>query len=804
MVDFAAGIRLSSPQGSQELILVLKTQIAEYRSNPVLHLGFILSLGIATSTLLCILVLNHASKQQYQQANVQLKSQEAFHIVARPGSQVSKHDFALLRKQGFVQIAPVLTFRKKLSNGKYLTFRAIDMLAMSISMPERFNAQSVLLTQAYLDSLSITGKDNVLQLADTTMIPFQLTTKALWTDVALLDIALAWQLFPYEGDYSYLVVSPLTAKARKQLESALPQHLSLYEPWSLEERQGFADALHLNLTAMAILGFIVSLFIAYQAGNQAWQRRGELTGLLRQLGVQLTTIKIALVLEALFLIITAGIIGILISVTLVTVLLPLLGLTLDQLYELNTSGHFVWQWQYALWALIISVIAVFTSLIKQLKQIGTEHIAISVRRVQKPFPRMGTLSITAVLTLLFIIWPSQDWYQIMVKYGLLLMASVALLPNFLQLLLSLLRHCINTFRFNYLLIDAGKQISRRYLPLAAFYLALTSSIAAALMVHSFEIAFVKYLNQRLSADIFIRYPQGQKQLVMHWLSTRPEVDEYIPYQHTWSKIGNESVKVSSYQSERQIDALLFKSQIQTEISESGCYINEQLALRRVLSVSQQLTISQGGKQFTCVIKGIYYDYGYPGLSVTMKKELADNTFTGWVDTGIGVFFKPGFSISRENIQTDLGLEDAQVYAPEKVKNRALEIFSQTFILTRSIATVLLAIACFGLFLSANSLELARKADLYIMRSLGYNQTELFSHMLTQWLLLAIGAILLCWPVATILAQTLVSKALPASFGWSMPLIVNLEPFAVSSVLALLFLIPALSIPLLRLNIKVGS
>lgn len=806
MLGYQAEAHTRETEGYEELMQVLKTLIAEYKSRPLLNSTFIISLSIATSTLLCILMLNHASREQYNQASTLLKSHEAFHIVAKPGTKVRKNDFASLRKQGFTQVSPVLTFRKNLANGKNLSFRAVDMLAMSISQPKHFNAQSVLLTKAHLTSLSVTGADNVLIMADKMTIPFRLTTADLWGDAALLDIALAWQLFPDEEEFSYLIVSPLTLKTRKQLESALPPHLSLYQPWSLEEREGFADALHLNLSALAVLGFIVSLFIAFQAGNQAWQKRGELTVLLRLLGVQLATIKIALFLEALFLIITASIAGMLVALALVSLLLPLLGLTLDQLYLLSTSGQFVWQWQYALWALLISSVAVLLALIKQFTLFGTTHLALSVGPATTRLPRVKTVTVTVVLVLLFILWPGQNWHQIMIKYGILLMASVAILPNFLQWVMILLSQLVRSFRLKYLFADADNQVARRYLPLAAFYLALTSSIAAALMVHSFEIAFVKYLDQRLSSDIFIRYQQGQKQLVAHWLSTKAEVYEYIPYQHTWGKIGNSSVKVSSYQSIRQIDALLFKAQsnVAPDVASSGCYINEQLSIKKQLSLAQSLTINQGSKQYNCVIQGIYYDYGYPGLSVTVNKARAEGVFKGWVGTGIGVIFKSGFSLSRDNIQTALGLGDGQVYVPEKVKTRALEVFSQTFVLTRAISTVLLSIACFGLFLSANSLELARKVDLYMLRSLGYSQTNLFVHMLTQWLILVLGVILLSWPIAAILANTLVSQALPASFGWSMPLIVNAEPFAVSSILGLLFLIPALSIPLYRLNLRVRA
>lgn len=809
----------------QELCLVLKIHAAEYRSKPLLNTGFILSLAMATTSLLSILVLNHASRQQYHQANEHLTGPVAYHIVGEQGARVSISDFVKLRKQGFTKITPTITFRKKLANGKFLSFRAIDMLALSLLMPEQFDSQSVLLTKTQLDALDIliddshtAGTDQILVLADNTAIPFRITTTEKWvkvgiTDVVLLDIALAWQLFPKlfpQGEnFSYLMVAPLSAKSKQQLIAALPAHLSLYEPWSMQERQGFADALHLNLSALAMLGFMVSLFIAFQAGNQAWNKRGELAAQLRLLGVRLTTIKRAMLVEALFLIVVSSIIGLLLSVSLVMVILPLLGLTLNQLYSLNTTGHFVWQWQYALWACIISTTAVLLALMKQFKRISSVHVALLSHAVTGKIPRLQTLSATAFLLLLFILCPNTDWYQIMAKYGLLLMASVVLLPLFLQLTLRLTGRLVKSFRFRYMLKDASNQVARRYLPLAAFYLALCSSITAALMIDSFEVAFVKSLTQQLSADAFIRHQQGKKNLVTAWLNNKAEVEEYVLYQHTWGKISNDSVRVSSYQSPRQLPALRTKgasgslSKKALTNDNYGCYINEQLALKKQLALAQSIRLSQGDKVFNCKIRGIYYQYGNPGFAVTLNKEHAKSVLTGWVETGFGVYFKPGYTLSKQEIVTNLGLEDEQVYEPKQIKKVALAVFAQTFVLTQAISTVLLSVACFGLFLSANSLELARKSDLYILRSLGYSNTELFLHMLMQWLLLAIGTILLSWPVASILANALVSQVLPASFGWSMPLILNMEQFFVGSALGLFLLLPALSIPLFSVNVRTG-
>ncbi|MGB5446236.1 MAG: FtsX-like permease family protein, partial [Psychromonas sp.] len=466
---------------------------------------------------------------------------------------------------------------------------------------------------------------------------------------------------------------------------------------------------------------------------------------------------------------------------------------------LSSSGELIWQWSYSLWALFISSIAVLLALFKQLRLISRKKITVSATSQNSDFPVRLSILATALLLLLFSIWPDKNWLQLMIKYGILLAASVVFLPEFLKLLLFSGARLVNSFRVQYIFKDAGKQIVRRYLPLAAFYLALTASIAAALMVNSFETAFVKYLEQELSADIFIRHRPWQKQDIEVWLKSRPEVKESTLFRHTWVKIDADSVKLFSVQSANQLHALLFKSF--TKSAAEGCYINEQLALKQQLSVGQTLILAQAEQDYQCNIKGIYYEYGYPGYSVSAEKADLITIFDGWINTGFAVFLEPGQVLAKQQVLSALKLDDQQVYLPAQIKKLALDIFAQTFVLIQSIAAVLLLIACLGLFMSANSLELARKRDLFILRSLGYDKIALFTHMLVQWLLMVFGAMILSWPIATILANALVTKILPASFGWSMPLILSISPFALSSVVALLLLIPALSIPLYKLNVR---
>ncbi|MCJ8318816.1 MAG: ABC transporter permease [Colwellia sp.] len=823
---------------SHDFLLVLKTHLAEYRHKPLLNIGFIFSLAIATSTLLCILVLNHASKQQYQQANSRLKSPIAFNILAKSDKNIDQQDFIRLKKLGFHQLSPVHSFQKKLINGKSLSLRALDLLPMVLSMPESFTSKQINISSDYANSLGLIDNKNKISpdaintstvdigFAEHVSTTARLNTVNDWGKVALIDIALAWQLFPDIKGFSHLMVPAMSDHEIARLTAELPEHLFIQQSYSIEEREGFADALHLNLSALAVLGFIVSLFIAFQAANQAWRKRGELAAQLRLLGVELRTILTVMLCESLLLTLLASLIGIVIAMALVTTLLPILGITLEQLYQLRLSGHFQWHWHYSLWAFIISAVAVLLALIKQFKSISSAKIALTAQAAHKPFNYRASFIISLLLLSAYFLLPflsatalnsnsllaSNAWLNLMMKNSLLLIASVAILPNLLRYLFVGLAHFSRSFRLKYLLKDVSQQVGVRYLPLAAFYLALTASISAALMVNSFESSFVAYLNQLLSSDLFISYNKEQKPRIETWLKQHPDIEEYMLFEQTVAKYKGETIAVHALHSKTQTNSLVFKSKSvnvalletkvpNTNIQNNTCYINEQLSLKRGLSLSDSLTVRQVNNALTCVIQGIYYDYGNQGLAIKIPITMNDRPLTGWYEKGFGVLLSEKSSLTKQQVATALKLDAQQIYQPEQIKQLALGIFKQTFVLTQAIAFVLLTIACFGLFLSANGLELARKADLYTLSSLGYSRLGLFGHMIAQWLLLATGTILLSWPIASLLAKALVSEILPASFGWSMPLVLDIMPFAISSIIGLIILIPALAIPLYKLNVR---
>ncbi|WP_281556056.1 FtsX-like permease family protein [Thalassomonas sp. RHCl1] len=805
-------------------LLIGKLVLAQYRRQGLLNLGFVFSLAIATSTLLTILMLNHASKSQYARADLSLSSPVAFYVLPKQGNDISKADFTRLRQAGFHQLSPVLTFKKKLASGKSIRFKAIDLLPLAITRPD-YDPDKIHIGRSALKRLDLSVEEPVI-LTDNRRLDSRYHQDANWGSEVLLDISLAWQLFPELTGFSYLSAPPMTKKEQTRLSVTLPPQLTLQEAWSLDTRSGFADALHLNLSALAILAFIVSLFIAFQAGEQAWRKRSELAAQLRLLGVSLPVLFHVLLLEAIGLILITAVIGTAIALLLLAMLLPLLGLTLEQLYNLNVNGQLSWHPVYALWSLLIAAVAVFTTLARQYRRIAGRYISRFARQSIYPGGKQDNKSSVkraipglALLFLFFLIpeiapdtltntGPLSPWHLIMGKYGLLLLSTIALLPLLLQSFIKAFTTLCPGFKLNFLLQDARNQVSRRKLPLAAFYLALTTSIAAALMINSFETAFTDYLDQNLDQDLYIRFTPEQKTPLLAWLEAQTDsaqyrIEEYRFYYRGSASLAGEVLDLGIYSSAKQLASLVFKEKGQDQGGQGpGCFINEPLAIKRQLTLGQQLTISQQQARLSCRIRGIYYDYGNPRFELTLALSQAQKHHFSLVEKGLSLHLGKGQSDPeplRQALSQALNIPPEQIIATAQTKALALKIFEQTFIITRAIALVLICIACLGLFLSAKTLELARASQLLILRSLGYSRSALFRFMLGQWLLMALACILISAPVAVILADTLVSKALPASFGWSMPLQLSADVFISTGLGGLLCLLPALLLPLYKLE-----
>ena len=137
-------------------------------------------------------------------------------------------------------------------------------MPLVLSSNKGYATDKISLSASYASTLGLTEQSQV-QLAKGQKLQLLIHDSASFNQLAMLDIAHAWQLFPtYQNSFSYLIVGKLSPSRLDELSNALPDSLILQSTPSLADRAELADALHLNLTALALMGFIVSLFIAFR------------------------------------------------------------------------------------------------------------------------------------------------------------------------------------------------------------------------------------------------------------------------------------------------------------------------------------------------------------------------------------------------------------------------------------------------------------------------------------------------------------------------------------------------------------
>jgi len=153
----------------------------------------------------------------------------------------------------------------------------------------------------------------------------------------IMDIADLYRLYPNIELSMLLVVGELSITKRHALEQSLPRYLQLTDNNTGEQDAELTSSFHLNLMAMALLMFVVCLFIVVNAVNLLLSSRLVWLKICRQLGIsrrQLFTIQL---IEMVMLTFLASFIGVILGIELAKIASPAVQETLENLYSVEVG-----------------------------------------------------------------------------------------------------------------------------------------------------------------------------------------------------------------------------------------------------------------------------------------------------------------------------------------------------------------------------------------------------------------------------------------------------------------------------------
>ncbi|MDY7030413.1 MAG: FtsX-like permease family protein, partial [Thermodesulfobacteriota bacterium] len=322
---------------------------------------------------------------------------------------------------------------------------------------------------------------------------------------------------------------------------------------------------------------------------------------------------------------------------------------------------------------------------------------------------------------------------------------------------------------------------RNSVALAALATAVAMVVSIVIMVESFRSTVTVWLNQTLQADIIItmesRFKRGgtakMSSNVIDAVRTLPHIVDIDPFRYINMEYQGHTaaIGVLDFVTIAKYDNLPAKKGRDPFLSarrEGGIVISEGFATIHDKDVGDTLLLHtpEGDVRFT--IHGIYYDY-----AVQYGIILFDwSTFLQyWNDrslSSLGIYVKEGKveEVRREINKILNNREGLSLFSNMDIKEKALDVFDQTFQITQALQIIAVFIAILGIVGSLASSVMERSREIGILRSEGLTRFQTTKLLIMESSLLGALGIGVGIIIGVILSVILIDVINYRSFGWT--------------------------------------
>ncbi|MYZ45331.1 FtsX-like permease family protein [Schauerella aestuarii] len=804
--------------------IVLGALLSHWRRHPLQLASVVAGLWLATALWTGVQALNTQARADYARASAVLTGPAQAQLVPARGDRLPQRAYVELRRSGW-RVSPVLEGRLRLTGATPINVRLIGIEPLTLptgtAVAGRTDADIDLGAFIGIPGQAWIAPDTLQRLGlragerastgDGQQLPPLHVHAGLAPGVVIVDIGQAQKLLHAPDAVSRLLLPP-EAAAR---QSALPQAVAGDVQWQAATDTGdlerLTDSFHLNLTALGMLAFIVGLFIVHAAIGLALEQRRGLLRTLRACGVGLSALILALTVELGVLALLSGLGGVATGYVLAGALLGDVAASLRGLYGAEVAGQLSLPPQWWLAGLGMSILGAFiaggSSLLRAAR--------LPVLALAQPEAWRGAqgiwltrqVGVAAILALgAFACWQwGNSLLAALCMVAAVLLAGALLLPGLLDIALKQLARYRRGPIGEWFVADARQQLPAVSLALMALLLALAASVGVGSMTEGFRKTFVGWLDERLSADLYITPRDTTQALDIEiWLQDRPGIDAVLPQWRTEVRIDGWPTQLQgvvddpSYAAhwpllDRTPDAWQWLARGQ------GVMVSEQLGRRLRRGVGDTLAIPVDGGTRTLTIVGLYADYGnakgHALLNATWLRTHVREATLASISLRVT---RERVAAVRNGLEKQFELDGRQLVDQSVIKQWSVEVFERTFAATGALNILTLAVAGIALFISLLTLGQSRLAQLAPLWALGVGRAQLAWLTLAQTLMLAGLTVLLAMPLGLLLAWCMVAVVNVQAFGWRLPLNVMPEQLVRLGLLGLATSLIAAAGPLWRL------
>lgn len=810
--------------------LAIRLFAAHYRQAPLQAAAILIGIVLAVTLFVAVQAINLNAKRSYAESTEQLSAQ-AQNLIIPPAGQnyLPESLYFTLRQNGLSAALPVIEGRVRDEQGRRWSVQGSELIA-AISSRSRYlsdNEQNVslfdsafplpeLLAGKPIVMMSQSQHQNLGEVQNLTLddIPTQVVVLPDEWQLGsrmLMDIGFAQRLLNKQAQLSYIAVFHSGDKGDKDTQAKWQSIVGEQGQWISNNQStdlsSLTDSFHLNLTAMSLLAFLVGLFITYNGVKYSLLKRNRLLVQIQQAGVAPSIVLSALLVELTILVTIGASLGFVLGMQLSHWLHPTVALTLEQLYGATLLPG-TWQWQWWAQALLLTLAATLLACWQHFRQRVRQPLSSHGGFYQAPEASNENklFVIGAALTALALagLWLSEHHRFTMAWLGVLVVSIPLYLPKTLSVLANWSEKRTTSGLMQYLFAELRELISPLSLAMMALLLAVTANMGMNTLVGSFESTLKQWLERRLHADIYVSPAQGEIADVERALGQFDNVEAVYKQYYVDDNLQGLPILLGTKDKDTLEQTMVFKSHLENFWSRfylgELVAISEPTAVKLGLSLDSELTLDAVSNN-NLLVGAIFHDYGSPNGEILLAPKLWQESGFTDLPTNLGIKVSGDPQIVYDQLSEQLNLHPSQLYDQAQIKSIALDIFSQTFAITRALNGVTLMVAVVGLFSACFMLLDARKAAIARLYALGVSRRKLMIMVVGQIVALVSFTLVIALPLGAMVGYVLTDIVTLRAFGWSLNYLWNWSDALIIAAITILVAVIATLIPLWRLVSK---
>jgi len=755
-------------------------------------------------------LINDHARASYGEADQLLGAEARFWIRSTGDQGVLPADYIKLRRMGFTSVFPVLESRLQTKDGQLVALIAIDLLALPLtgsgnSETDASKTSSLETTTSHpfaagnwlaliqppyqlwypatlADQLNISAGEQLLLRNGTVLPPAVIQAQVQQGQRLFMDVGAAMAVLGRDR-FSYLGVGQLTMAERKQLEGSLPDELTLVENHQAIDMQQLTASLHTNLSALGLLSFAVGLFIVFNAVRYSLlAREGTLTTL-REMGVSLRLIGMAILAESLLWSVGGTALGLGVGLWLSHLLLPSVSVSLQSLFGAVMGSDIGLSWDQVFVALLMTLTGVALALTLPLWRKASAPILKTTSQegeVGKTVREMGFFAGGLLVCAAIGYTNISSVTGGFVVIGLLMFGGALLLPVLVYTLVVALGRWLpeQMWQIRWAVSDALSQMPHLRIALMALLLTLTANIGVTVLVDSFRSALSAWLETRLSADIYVISPQLDVERLVRTSATE---DKWLLNSHDrfgasfrWQARPSNVLGIDVDAPDVRNMKLPFAVEggldaWRSQESPNVILANEQVRFLAGQTLGSDITLPGPEGPVSFRIVGFFHDYGNSGYQFYLPSDLMRSIWPNAQSQGLALWIAEGQESEAEEQLIAAGALAGEWIWQKDIKAISFSIFDRTFAITAALNTLTLIVAGIALLAALMAVHQSRLPEYSHWRSLGLTYLEWLKIVAVPLGLMIIVTLCLSLPLGFLLSWLLIDDLNVIAFGWTMPL-----------------------------------